>query len=116
MVLAILFNEGCATTARYQAKVRSWQGQDAGSLVQAWGQPDDKQLVHGGNTMYVYARLHRMPIAYNDFENHYYAVNNARTPAQYSDVYIKCSTFFEVNPGNKIVATEFRGAECTSKD
>ncbi len=94
--------------------MRSWEGQDAGSLVQAWGQPDDKQAVHGGNTMFVYARLKRFPVAYGEYEQHYYA--NARQPAEASDVYIKCSTFFEVNPGNKIVATTFRGEECKSKD
>ena len=110
IVLSILFLEGCATTAGYRAKVRSWEGQDAGSLVQAWGQPDDKEPVHGGNTMYVYARLKRMPVAYSDYQHNYYA--NARNPADYSDIYIKCSTFFEVNPGNKVIATEFRGEDC----
>ena len=80
IVLSILSLEGCATTAGYQAKVRSWEGQDAGSLVQAWGQPDDKQPVHGGNTMYVYARLKRMPVAYSDYQHNYYA--NARNPAE----------------------------------
>ena len=49
--------------------------------------------------MYVYARLKRMPVAYSDYQHNYYA--NARNPAEYSDIYIKCSTFFEVNPGQQ---------------
>jgi hypothetical protein len=113
----ILFLDACATTAHYQAKVRSWEGQDVASLVQAWGQPDDKQTVHGHNIMYVYARLHRVPVAYGDYQKSYYATN-ARTPANeyHSDIYIKCSTYFEISPSNKIIATDFRGDECTSKD
>lgn len=114
-VAVFLFITGCATTARYQAKVRSWEGQDAGSLVQAWGQPDDKQPVHGGNTMFVYARLHQLPVSYSDYEHHYYAAN-PRTPAEVSSIYIKCATYFEINPGNKVVATDFRGDECKSRD
>ena len=101
----------CATTEKYEARIRSWEGKDASLLVQAWGEPDDKQKVHGDHTMFVYARLKRPPVAYSGPSRN---VASVRSPAEYSDVYIKCSTYFEVDTKNIIVATEFRGDECKS--
>jgi hypothetical protein len=103
----------CASTNKFEAKVRSWEGRDVAALLEAWGQPDDKQTVHGDHTMYVYSRLKRIPVANSDPSG---SVASVRKPAEYSDLYIKCSTYFEADAHSKIIATEFRGPECTSRD
>ena len=103
----------CASTSKFEAKVRSWEGKDVAALLEAWGEPDAKETVHGDHTMYVYSSLKRFPVAYSGPSR---AVASVRKPAEYSDLYIKCSTYFEADAHSKIVATEFRGPECTSRD
>jgi hypothetical protein len=115
LILSVV-SSACATSSAFNAKVETWKGQSADALVQAWGQPDAIEPLHTGNRMYVYARLKHDPIAYADFEKKA-AFNTAgpkpRTPASTdTGIYIKCSTYFEVNRQNIIESVMFRGDEC----
>ncbi len=41
LLFALLFGAlGCATTAKYKAKLQTWIGHDANELVQSWGPPN----------------------------------------------------------------------------
>jgi len=107
----------CASSAKYSAKVHSWEGKDEQALLSAWGQPDAIETLHTGNRMFVYARLKRYPVAYNGGSS-VIASTQSRNPSEYSTsgIYIKCSTFFEVDPKHTIQTVLFRGDECTSTD
>lgn len=113
----LIFGAGCATTANYDYRVQSWKGKDAPLLVKAWGKPDSTEPLSNGNQMYVYARLHRDPVAYAGSQR---TLASAETPSQSKEkpktVYIKCATYFEVNPQGKVVSTLFRGNDCKARD
>ncbi len=110
----VLALSACATTHNYEARVRSWQGKDAQVLVANWGQPDDTQKISNGDRMFVYSRLRHEPVAYYGIKQNEVAGTSPRGPA--SELYVKCSTYFEVNPKNIIVNTQFRGDECKWND
>jgi hypothetical protein len=115
VIISVVFS-ACATSSAFNAKVETWKGQSADSLVQAWGQPDAIESLHTGNKMYVYARLKHDPVAYADFEKKA-AMNTTfpkpRNPASAdTGIYIKCSTYFEINRQNIIESVMFRGDEC----
>jgi hypothetical protein len=113
-VLAILLS-GCATQARYEAKVQSWENKDSQSLVKAWGQPDSIEKLSNGNRMYVYTRLRHLPVAFGSTRT-IASVDGKRNGNASGEVYIRCATYFEMSPSNKIVGTLFRGEECKSRD
>ena len=119
VILALILtvvSSACATSSAFNAKIETWKGQSADVLVQAWGQPDAIEPLHTGNKMYVYARLKHDPVAYLDFEKK--SASNAtlskpRNPASTdTGIYIKCSTYFEINRQNIIESIMFRGDEC----
>jgi hypothetical protein len=121
-VLTILLS-GCATTAKYESKVASWETKDSQALVKAWGQPDAIEKLSTGNRMFVYARLKHVPVAFgSDRVIASRPVNKTgRSVASQGsgfdgEVYIRCATYFEVAPNDKVVSTLFRGDECKSKE
>lgn len=124
-VLTILLS-GCATTAKYEAKVASWEDKDSNALVRAWGQPDAVEKLSTGNRMFVYARLRHVPVAYgSDRVIAKHGANKAGRNVASSastesaldgEVYIRCATYFEVSPKDKVVSTLFRGDECKTKE
>jgi hypothetical protein len=105
----------CASSAKYSKKVHTWEGKDEQALLSAWGQPDAIEPLHSGNRMFVYARLKRYPVAYTG-PNATVASIPTRNPSEYSSLYIKCSTFFEINANHKVETVLFRGDECISDD
>ena len=115
IIVALLFVMGCATTANYEARVQSWKGRDADALVKVWGQPDVTEKLENGNRMFVYVRLKREPLAYNGAQRQLASMDNSKTVAS-SNLYIKCSTYFEVTSQNIIASVIFRGEECKSRD
>ncbi len=104
----------CATTGKYEAKVRTWENKDGNALVNAWGQPDSIEKLSSGNRMYVYARLRHLPVAYGS--QRMIASSDAKQASSRGEVYIRCATYFEMSPENKVVSTQFRGDECKSRD
>jgi hypothetical protein len=113
-VFAVLFLVGCATTAKYEAKVQSWEGKDSKSLVQSWGQPDATEKLPGGNRVFLYSRLKHEPAAFGAPQREVAGVGTR--PASHAPTYIRCATFFEVDPGNRITSVMFRGDDCKSKE
>lgn len=113
-ILILLASSGCATTAKYEAKIRTWEDKDASALTRAWGQPDATEKQSNGNKIFLYARLKHEAVPYGTERTIASAGSTKNTvPAE---TYIRCATYFEVNPQGKIVSTLFRGEECKSKD
>lgn len=115
LILLLLASAGCATEGKFDAKLRTWKGQDVDTVVRWWGQPDATEKLSSGNHMYVYARLHHPLIAFGDTEAQTPQADSKRTLAA-TDVYIHCSSYFEIDPQGKVVSTYFRGDDCSSKD
>ncbi len=113
--LLLIMSAACATQGKYEAKLRTWKGKDADTVVRWWGQPDATEKLSNGNRMYVYARLHHIPIAFADTDGTAPQAEMRRTSAA-SDVYIHCSSYFEVDPQGKVSSVYFRGDDCSSND
>jgi hypothetical protein len=115
VALLMLGFTGCATTGKFEAKVHSWEDKDAQSLTRAWGQPDAIEKLSNGNHMFVYARLKHLPVAYGS-QRMIASTSTKKDTMNSGEVYIRCATYFELTPSNKIVSTQFRGDECKSRD
>ena len=122
LLLALLLLAGCATTAKYEAKLNSWVGADANSLVNSWGYPKSSFDAPNGNKVYVYqnAGSITMPTTYQTTANVTSYGNTAYGNAT-TNVYggqtlnFWCKTFFEVDSTNRIVRWRWEGNRCKSK-
>lgn len=103
---------GCATEAKYNAKVQTWVGRTAESVTQSWGPPDVTEKRPNGDQVMVYARLKRRPVSYREAQRE---LASNSPPVNTGPVYIKCATYFEVSPAGDVVKTLFRGDECVSR-
>jgi hypothetical protein len=104
---------GCATSsARYGAKVKTWEGKDQQALLKAWGKPDVVEKVGPGRTVLVYVRLKQPAVAYGEGARKIADESSARPSVPAKPLYIKCSTYFEVTPSGTISKVEYRGDEC----
>lgn len=115
VLLAILFSFGCATTAKYQARVDTWEGRDSDTLLKTWGRPDAVEKQSNGNTILLYARLKHQPYAYGE-SGRVIASSGSKKTSSEPAIYVKCATYFEVTPDNKVTAVMFRGDECAWKN
>ena len=114
---ALIGLAGCATTANYQNRVRTWEGQDVGTLIKTWGQPDATEKIGNGDRVLVYSRLRHEPYAFADSPVKVASRDpGAVDPAHPAPLYIKCSTYFEVSPSNRIFSVMFVGDQCAWKD
>ncbi|MDF2530046.1 MAG: hypothetical protein K0Q57_926, partial [Gammaproteobacteria bacterium] len=52
-LLCILLG-ACATQAKYQQMLSSWQGRNIEDFVNSWGYPDQTITALNGDTVYVY--------------------------------------------------------------
>jgi len=120
-VMALL--TGCATTAKYRAKLNTWHGKDVNSLVHAWGYPNKIIKSPTGNQVYVYRRKHSgsypitcIPGDTTVVSDHKKTVVHSmpgycRGGEHYTN---KCITWFELNKENRVSHTTFRGNDCVS--
>jgi hypothetical protein len=95
---SVLWLSGCATTAKYEANLNSWVGNDANNLFNSWGYPAYSFDAPNGNKVYVYEskRNYTMPTYPNSSHS----------------VYYWCKTFFEVDSSNRIVRWRWEGNYC----
>lgn len=54
LVLSTLLVIGCATTAKYEASLKTWVGQSESRLVQTWGPPADTYEPKDGTKILTY--------------------------------------------------------------
>lgn len=55
---ALLLAAALAGCASFTEKVDSWQGRPLDDLIQAWGPPNDTQLLSGGRRVVTYTSTH----------------------------------------------------------
>ena len=123
VTIFVLVLVGCATTAKYRAKLATWDGKDVNQLIDAWGYPDNTIKSPEGNEVYVY-KYHsagRYPRSYipgnttvNSSGGNTYV---STSPGYYTGggtYNNNCTTWFELNKDNKIVRAVFRGNNCVS--
>lgn len=122
LVTIVLLSAGCATTANYEANLRSWVGEDAESLVNSWGYPAGSFEAPNGNKVLVYqgGGSMVMPTTYQTRAN-VSTYGNAAYGNATTNVYggqtlnFWCKTFFEVSPSNVIVRWRWEGNNCVSR-
>jgi len=93
---------GCASTNEYQNMLNTWHGVNAQKLVSAWGYPNASVMLPNKNIAYLY----------NDYDWHRIVTSTSDANPMGELVKSYCHTWFEVNPRNIIVNTEFRGNDC----
>lgn len=112
---------GCATEAKYMAKLDSWKGKNIHDFFESWGYPDNIIKAPNGNTLCIYnfnATSH-VPQTSNTTSN-YNVIGNSiygnSTTNSYGGYTIQhtCTTFIEINSINTIVGWQFKGNACRS--
>lgn len=112
---------GCATQAKYKARLDSWIGAPIDNLVASWGYPATQLTAPNGNTVYVYERSGGFVMPMTTTTNaHVTGYGNSAygtaTTTSYGGQYINmsCRTFFEVGPSRTIVSWRYEGNACKS--
>lgn len=129
---------GCATTAKYEAKLNSWVGQPADSLVMAWGPPASSYPLQNGGQVLQYSGQRTLPIggytyttpqttytngtvnAYGSrggYANANYSGTSTTYVQQQTPVYnvnLTCTTTFSVDASGYIVSWRYQGNDCVS--
>lgn len=119
-ILSLIFLAGCATTAKYEAKLNTWIGQTPEHLINTWGYPAGSFDHPNGNRVYVYSasRTVSTTMPGTTYLNH--NGGGRYTATTYGGATINsdywCKTFFEVGPGGKIDTWKYEGNDCKSSD
>src|SRR5580658_9102865 len=111
LVMTAALGEGCATSGKFESKILTWKGKDPDTVVHCLGQTDTTEKLSNGNRMYVYARLKHAPLSFKDVDGTSSSAEAHRT-ASAADVYLKCSSYFEIDPQGKVASVYFRGEDC----
>ena len=62
LLVLVVFASGCATTAKYEAKLRTWVGHSEDSLIASWGAPQSVYTMASGKRVIEYAQGTTVPI------------------------------------------------------
>ena len=120
---------GCATTAKYEAKLNSWVGVDEDTLIAGWGVPDEEYHTNDGkkavayinkNIVQVGGYSYPVPVttyhsgtigdkAYSGTSTEYVT---EIAPSQRYKLY--CKTSFVINKDGKIESWHHEGNNCVS--
>ena len=123
VLLLLLFETGCATTANYERILGSWVGADADQLVRAWGPPASSFPLSNGGQIFVYDRrvssTHTTPVQVQQnpgmfIGNTYYPGQTTVTGGQTYNINHSCRTQFEVDSANRIVSWRWEGNSCVA--
>jgi hypothetical protein len=103
-LILLLLLTGCATTEKYDAKVKTWVGSDINELIASWGPPSSGFDMPNGNKMYTYVK---------SMGSSTYVDNDALigTTARTNSLY--CKTTFTV-AGSRITDYHWQGNRCIS--
>jgi len=124
VMISCIFLAGCATTAKYQAMLDQWHGQDISAFTKVWGYPDRQTKAPNGNTVYVYRYRNTTTFpqttvpGYTRVENSDGNTTVTTVPTYHSGggtYHYNCTTWVEVNSQQKIVQASFRGNDCMAR-
>jgi hypothetical protein len=98
---------GCATTAKYKAKLDSWMGEDANRLLRSWGPPSESHRLPNGETQYVWMEVGGTytTTTYLEFTNQLAT----------SSVTYWCKTTMTVGNTGRVSHWSYKGNACRSR-
>lgn len=117
LFILFVFMTGCATEAKYKAKLNTFVGRSPIDLVRYWGPPQQTYELEGHQFLvYQQKETAYLPGAPPTYTTQFvgdtaYTTTYGGTPGMF--VNLSCSTSFEV-VDNKIVSWSFRGNNCAS--
>ena len=105
---------GCATTARYEARLDAWVGRDASDLVAAWGEPDTSRPVSDGERALTWNRTRSInrPTPTKAITTGYPTSADAFARRTTID---RCETTFTVSPMGRLLRWQWKGNGCVSR-
>lgn len=120
---------GCATTAKYEAKLNTWMGASEDSLIAAWGVPDKTYQMNSGKKAVEFMRKNTVQAggyAYTVPQTTYQTgtIGN-QTYSGTSTTYVtetapvqkykfSCKTSFIINNSGKVESWHHEGNDCVS--
>ena len=120
---------GCATTAKYEAKLNTWIGVDEDSLISAWGVPDKEYRTNDGKKAVAYVNRNVVQTGgytYTVPQTAYYSgtigvksysgtstqyVTETTPPQRYK---LYCKTSFLIDKSGKVASWHHEGNNCVS--
>jgi hypothetical protein len=120
---------GCATTAKYEAKLNSWVGASEDALIAAWGVPDQEYHTTDGKKAIAYLRkntvqtggypytvpqtsYHSGTIGDKSYSGTSTQYVTEMTPVQNYRFY--CKTSFIIDKSGKVESWHYEGNNCVS--
>jgi len=121
---------GCATTAKYEAKLNTWVGSSEDSLIAAWGVPNKTYDLRDGKRAIEYVRKNIVQTGgylYTTPQTTYYSGRKgSKLYSGTSTTYVtevqpvqkfkySCKTSFMLNNDGKVESWHHEGNDCVSK-
>lgn len=121
LVCCLALLAGCATTARYEAKLASWVGSPETDLIRSWGAPQQVYEAANGSKFLTYSNSRQVyfrgtPPTYTttydpDTRSSTTTSSGGIDPQLYT---MDCQTTFEVANG-KVAGWSWKGNDCVSQ-
>ncbi len=130
LLLLCLGLAGCATTAKYEAKLNTWIGTSEDSLIASWGVPDKEYRLNDGKKAIEFVRKNIVQTGgytYTVPQTTYQAgVIGNQTYSGTSTQYVReitpvekyklfCKTSFIINSSGKVESWHHEGNDCVSQ-
>jgi hypothetical protein len=107
IVFIVLFTCSCATTANYEAKIKTWLGHDVNELISSWGPPSDVFTMPNNNKMYTW--LYNGGTVVTSNYNYYLNMTFTNSTTHW------CKTTFTVDSSDRIIQWRYEGNSCRSR-
>ena len=129
LVLLCLALSGCATTAKYEAKLNTWIGVNEDSLVSSWGVPNKTYTMSDGKKAIEYAHKETVQTGgytYTTPESTYQSgtignkpysgtsTTNVTETVPVQNYKLSCKTTFIINNSGKVESWSHDGNNCVS--
>ncbi len=129
-LLFCLILSGCATTAKYEAKLNTWIGVNEDSLIASWGVPDkeyhlsdgkkaiefvNKNIVQTGGYTYT---MPQTTYQSGTIGNQSYSGTSTTYVTEVEPIRkykLSCNTSFIINKNGKVESWQHKGNNCVSK-
>lgn len=110
----LLIAAGCATAAKYDARLDEWVGHDADELIAAWGPPTSSRSTPSGDAMLTWstARTFTSPVPPKAIRN----VSATEVAAsRIRSRTFGCTTTFTIDASGRVSDWQWRGNRCESE-
>jgi hypothetical protein len=105
-IFSAFFVLSCATSANYEAKLKTWLGSDINNLIASWGPPSNVYTMPNGNKIYTWLWVGGTIVTTNYIE---------LLDTTYTDsVTYWCKTMFTANTMGVVVSLGYNGNSCVS--